>query len=173
MHTLKGHHKRNLLNRAEWFVILLSVVVFGSGSPFCYAQNSQDTHIAACGHTTVDDNWGPDFASQAKLFLVELQRIVKRDDKEQMSLLVRYPVHIFEGNHDTKVETPLEFIRQYPSIISPDLKRAILAQSPECLFATDQGVMIGDGNHWFQQQQSGQMKIITINQTKRGEWTTR
>jgi hypothetical protein len=166
MPVLKYHRMRSLLRSAEWSAILLSIVGLGSGSLFCHAQSSQDAHIAACGQTTVDDNWGPEYASQAKVFLAALQRVVKSDDKKQLSLLVRYPVHIYDGNHKSMVRTPAEFIRQYPSIMSPDLKRAIIAQSPECLFATGQGVMIGDGNLWFQQQQSGQMKIITFNETK-------
>ena len=159
------HNPRSRLAKAEWLAILLSLMVFEFGGSICRAQDLRNTHIATCGQTTVDDNYGPDFASEAKLFLVKLQRIVKNDEKRQLSLLVRYPLYIYGENHKSKIETPAEFIRQYPAIISPDLKRVILAQSSECLFANGQGVMIGDGDVWFQRQQSGQMKIITINRT--------
>jgi hypothetical protein len=34
---------------------------------------------------------------------------------------------------------------------------------PECLFANWQGVMIGDGEVWFEEQQNGSVKIKTLN----------
>ena len=43
------------------------------------------------------------------------------------------------------------------------VRHAILAQSASCLFANGQGVMIGRGQIWFQEQSDGKMKIITIN----------
>jgi hypothetical protein len=159
MPAIPIRNQRKFVNKAGWFTTLILALTLGQCGRICHAQN---THIATCGHTTVDDNWGPEFASQAKLFLARLKRIAESDDKTELSLLVQYPIHVYKGNHTSKVENPAELIRQYPPIMSPSMKRIILSQSPECLFATGQGVMIGDGNIWFQREKDGQMKIITI-----------
>jgi hypothetical protein len=47
--------------------------------------------------------------------------------------------------------------------MTPKLRRAILDQSPACLFGNYHGVMIGSGQIWFDEQPGGAMKIITIN----------
>jgi hypothetical protein len=111
----------------------------------------------------VDDAWGPEFASQARVFLTELQRVVKMNDRARFSTLIQYPVHVFQGNQGNEIASRKEFIRRYSSIVTPDIKRAILTQSPDCLFANGQDVMIGNGQIWFQKQSEAQMKIITFN----------
>ena len=149
----------NLLRALKVTVWLTLVLLIASGSrAVCKAQDS-----SACGHSTVDDAWGPVFGSQAKAFLVRLQRVVETNDKIQFTSLVHYPLHVLDGNHGTEISTPADVIRKYPSILTPDVRNAIRAQSPGCLFANSQGVMIGRGQIWFQEESSGNMKIFTIN----------
>jgi hypothetical protein len=102
-------------------------------------------------------------AFQAKSFLVKLQRIVKNNDKKQFASLVRYPIHVLDGDHGTVISSPSDFAEKYSSIVTPDVRRAVLVQSTSCLFANDQGIMIGRGQLWFQKESSGDMKIVTIN----------
>ena len=56
-------------------------------------------------------------------------------------------------------------MRDIPVFNETVVREAILKQSQECLFGNDQGVMIGNGQIWFQPEPSGKMKIITINLT--------
>jgi hypothetical protein len=126
--------------------------------PVCGAQSASHS---GCGHSTVADAWGPEFASQAEVFLAELQRSVKIGDKAKFADLVHYPIEVSIGDKNSEVSTPSDFIRRYRSIVTPALKRTILAQDPKCLFANGQGVMIGHGQLWFQQKGKA-MKIIKI-----------
>jgi hypothetical protein len=56
-----------------------------------------------------------------------------------------------------------QFGKNYYRILTPAVRKAIEKQSPECFFANWQGVMIGDGEVWFEEQRSGGMKIKTLN----------
>jgi hypothetical protein len=127
--------------------------------PVCQAQEDSG---AACGHSTVAAAWGPDFASRAESFLAELQNAVRTDDKAKFAALVHYPIEVSWGNKTAEVPTSADFIKRYGSIVTPALKHTILAQNPKCLFANGQGVMIGHGQLWFQEQAGRRMKIITI-----------
>jgi len=56
-----------------------------------------------------------------------------------------------------------ELIHEYATIMTPDVTHAISVQSATCLFDNDQGAMIGCGQVWFREQESGEMKIVTIS----------
>ncbi len=118
---------------------------------------------SACDGSTVADAYGPEAAAQAKEFLAEFQRVVKADDKAKFATLVHYPLRVLGGKHNVTIASPSELIQEYSSVMTPGVKRAILAQTGECLFGNDQGMMIGSGDVWFREQQGHGMKIITIN----------
>ena len=144
-------------------MIALLLCASGLSLTLCNAQGS-----LPCGHSTVEDAWGPVFGSQARLFLAELQRAVQRRDKDSFGRLVHYPVLVLDGNERSEISTAANLTQRYSKIMTPDLKSAILSQTPNCLFANSQGVMIGVGQVWFQQQPDGKMRIITINITSVG-----
>lgn len=120
-------------------------------------------HETKCANSTVADAWGPKVAEQAKSFLAELQKAVESSDAAKVARLVQYPVRIIGDGRQIKIAHQSDFIHKYSSIITPKVRAAILAQSAECLFGNYQGMMIGDGQIWFQPEASGQMRIITIN----------
>jgi hypothetical protein len=138
-----------------WLILSL---VFVLSRGVCIAEAT-----SRCGHSTVDDAWGPAVASQAKSFLVRLQRAVKADDKAQFASLVHYPIRVISKGHSVKISSSRNLIKKYSAILTSDVRHAILAQSAECLFANGDGIMIGRGQVWFQKGPSGEMKIITIN----------
>lgn len=138
-----------------WGVLLLA---------FCGLQNisaSQDT--GRCEQSTVKDAWGPKIATEARSFLIRLQSVVKATDRKQFSSLVHYPVRILQQNHSFEIFSPSDFVDKYSAIVTPEVKHAILAQSPDCLFGNGDGMMVGRGQVWFQKESSGEMKIVTIN----------
>jgi hypothetical protein len=166
MLAMRSSKISRFVERTRRFVMLF-LVLSVSAALFCNAQNSASS---TCENSTVADAWGPEFASQAKVFLAGLQSVVKSEDKEQFASLVQYPVHIFGGKKGKEIRTRADLIRSYSSIMTPDFKHAILAQPSECLFANGQGVMVGGGRIWFQKQSDGAMRIITFNliSSKRG-----
>jgi hypothetical protein len=142
---------------AFWFTMLL----YTFAALFVPVSHAQDASNSGCGHSTVADAWGPEFASQAEVFLAQLQRIVKTNDKARFAKLVHYPIEVSVGDKTNKVSTPSDFVRRYRSIVTPALEQTILTQDPKCLFANGQGVMIGHGQLWFRQEGNA-MKIVTI-----------
>jgi hypothetical protein len=142
-----------------WLALPLAILSFHAP---CRAQDmAQD--IARCGHGTVEDAWGPTVASEAKAFLVKLQRIVRANDKKQFASVIHYPVLVWYRGHSAEISSPSEFVAKYSSIVTPNVRHAILAESPECLFGNGQGMMVGRGQVWFQKESGGDMKIITID----------
>ena len=154
------HTRSNNRCSGRWVIWLtmLFLVFFVFLSPICHAQNASNS---GCGHSTVADAWGPEFASQAEMFLAELQRIVRAHDKATFADLVHYPIQVSVGDKNTKVSARSDFIRRYRSIVTPALKQTILVQNPKCLFANSQGVMIGHGQLWFQKE-GRTIRIVTI-----------
>lgn len=116
-----------------------------------------------CGHSTVEEAWGPRVAAEARSFLLKLQRIIKMNDKKQFSSLVHYPIRVLDRDRVIEIFSPTELIDKYSTVLTPDVEHAILAQSASCLFGNGQGMMVGRGQLWFQKESSGEMKIITIN----------
>ena len=78
-------------------------------------------------------------------FLAALQQAVAYDDHAAVSDMVTYPFRISTG----RVSTPEQFLKYYDAIFTSNVKRAIANQSADSLFYRDQGVMIGDGEVWF------------------------
>jgi hypothetical protein len=134
---------------AVWVVIGFQYV--------CYAKDS------SCQSSTVADLGDPQYAADAKSFLSNLQDVVRHGNATAFAGLVHYPVLVIGAQGKKKISRPAELVKSYASIVTPAVEKAILSQSSGCLFANYQGVMIGDGQIWFQQEPKGPMRIITIN----------
>jgi len=139
--------------------VLLLVLLF-SGAPEAISQTQKNN---GCGHSTVEDASGPEFASRAKVFFAELQAAVEKNDTAKFASMVHYPVRVFSGKGGGKVSTAAQLIERYSQIMTPAVRKAILEQSPACPFGNGQGVMIGGGEIWFAEQSNGNFKVITIN----------
>jgi len=146
---------RLLKHLGGWLGLPLAILL--ACAPSCAQDASR------CGHSTVEDAWGPAVDSEAKSFLIKLQRVVKTDEKEQLASLIHYPIDVLHGNHSIKISSPSEFVDKYSSIITLNVRQAILTQPASCLFANGEGIMIGRGQVWFQKEPGRDMKIITIN----------
>lgn len=111
----------------------------------------------------------PDGMTNAQLgeFLKSLQTAVAKDDAASVAKLARFPLRV--NLPKKKVLKSPQFIAQYPSIITPKVKAAVLAQTAESLFRNSQGAMIGNGEIWFsgiclnKQCTEQATKIIAIN----------
>lgn len=140
-------------------VVILTCALFLSPYLKCEAQNAA---AQSCDSSTVDD-LDPGMAKRAKAFLAKLKAAAESDNKEQIAGMVAYPLRVFEGDKKKTIRSAREFIADYGHLLTPSVKRAVLGQSPECLFANYQGVMIDDGVIWFQEQRNDTFRIITLN----------
>lgn len=146
MVTLPGH-ERVLGNPPRPFntfrrpFTLLALLFLVRKAPAAICAPISDT---GCSQSTVEQARGAEFASRAKTFLAELQAAVAKKDKAQFASLAQYPLR-FNAAHRIKITTPAELIKRYSTIVTPQIRNAILDQSPSCLFGNYQGVMIGAG----------------------------
>ena len=144
---------------AGLLIVVTLLICVQQLAPRCPAQSKS---IPNCGNSTVADAYGPAFASRSEAFLARLQSIVRANDKAKFTNLVHYPIQVSWGSRDITIKDRSDFIRNYRLILTPELKKAILFQNPKCLFANEQGVMIGHGQLWFYEEPDKSMKIITI-----------
>ena len=93
--------------------------------------------------------------------------MVTADDAAGFARLVHYPVRVFDARGQRKIARRSYLVQKYSSIVTPDVRNAVLAQSADCLFGNYQGMMIGNGQVWFQPEANGDMRIVTINTAAR------
>jgi hypothetical protein len=140
------------------FLLLTCLIAGTEGQP------GRQTNDASgdCGGTTVD-TFQPELAGPAKAFLADLQTAVRAEDKQKIASMAAYPLVTFRGKERRSVRNRSEFLHRYGQIFTPDVTRVVLGQSPDCLFANWQGVMIGRGQVWFADQPDKSLKIISVN----------
>ena len=97
-------------------------------------------------------------------FLTGLQAAVRANDEDAVIKLVAFPLRVnFNGR--SRVYRDAESVRgDYDRIFTARVTRAILNQRLDRLFGRDQGLMIGDGQVWFDHvSPSGPVRIRAIN----------
>ena len=102
-------------------------------------------------------------------FFDKLKKAVGSGDKETIASMVDYPFQARIKGKAVKIRDQKHFIADYDQIITSKVKDALARQTYATLFANWQGVMIGDGEVWFNgvcgddscKQQT--VRIIAIN----------
>lgn len=117
-----------------------------------------------CGEgSTLKDTYSPQDTQRAEQFLLTLRAAVHANDRKQVAAMVQYPVRVNlpNGTH-RQLRTPQQFLAQYDFLFDSNTRDAIDRQVPQCMFARDQGAMIGDGQIWFQDG-NGKFLIWSFN----------
>lgn len=84
-----------------------------------------------------------------RTFLGELQAAVRSNNRPAVVRLIRLPLRVnFSAGARTYRESR-SVLADHDRIFTPRVKQAILTQRFENLFGRDQGVMIGNGEVWF------------------------
>jgi hypothetical protein len=136
-------------------VLCASLLLLGP----CPAQQGSTPR---CHNSTVAE-FAPGLAPRAEAFLATLVKSVKAGDKARIAGMVQYPLSVYTGRGHRLIRNGSEFVAAYGQLFTLGVQKAVLEQVPECLFANYQGVMIGHGEVWFEEQRDGSMKIKTIN----------
>ncbi len=105
--------------------------------------------------------------SSDRVFLLDLQRALRTDDKDWLAAHMHYPASYY-GPNFIMIKNRASFDDHYPMLVGPKLRAIVLAQDPDQLFKDRHGIMIGsDPNIWFYNFGSGpedtRYEIITIN----------
>ena|SRR5258708_3931651 len=107
---------------------------------------------------------GIDDAAAVEKFFHNLQEAMARGDRVRIASMVSYPITVMIAGRKVRLRNRAEFLRRYNVAINLRVKHAVAGQNVENLFVNYQGVMIGDGEIWFNQpSRSKLIKIIAIN----------
>jgi hypothetical protein len=89
-------------------------------------------------------------------FLASLQDAIRAENPNQVAVLVKFPLRVGHPSKPSarplravKVRNAAELVRRYSEIFTPEVRAAVLAQSPDTLFRNWQGAMVGNGELWF------------------------
>jgi hypothetical protein len=113
---------------------------------------------ANCGHSAVA-NFSPNLQPKANAFLASLKAAVRAQDKREVAGMARYPLLINMPKRHRQIMTSAQLLAEYDRLFTTAIRKAIEEQTPERLFANWPGVMIGNGEVWFEEQPTGSMKI--------------
>lgn len=102
---------------------------------------------------------------EVRVFLAALQKAIASDDKNKVASMIKYPIVIDIRNRDVLFRTPAALIASYELIFTPHLKKVIAEAQADALFRNWKGVMINQGEIWFEKINERGCKIIAINRT--------
>jgi len=78
-----------------------------------------------------------------------IKSLVQNNEKSKVANYVSYPLNVNRKDKKIKINSKEDFIRSYNTIITEDVKKALLNQDVTKTFVNYQGVMVGDGEMWF------------------------
>jgi hypothetical protein len=103
-------------------------------------------------------------------FLTSLQRAVRAGDRGAVARLVHYPLRVNSGGQSRFYRDSAALRADYERIFTPQVRRAILDQRLDRLFGSSRGLMIGNGQLWFDRVCSnrscsspGPVRITAVN----------
>ena len=96
------------------------------------------------------------FARQIKLNIVE-------DKKQEFADLINYPINVTINNKKISINSSEEFIQHYNDIVTSDFKNKLSDSYTKYLFSNSMGVMLGDGEIWFDKFHDQGFRIYAIN----------
>jgi len=103
-------------------------------------------------------------------FLSQLQASVRTHNRDGVIRLIRFPLRVNANGNNRTYRDAASVRADYNRIFTPSVRRAILNQKLDRLFGRDQGLMIGNGQVWFdhscpnaQCSPPGPVRITAIN----------
>jgi hypothetical protein len=107
-------------------------------------------------------------------FLRDLQTAVRSNNSRVVLDLASFPLRVNRRGGSHPYRNRAEAEKDYNRIFTPNVRRVILAQKFDDLFGRDQGVMIGNGEVWFDHicldrpcRTKGPVRIIAVNSQTR------
>jgi hypothetical protein len=78
-----------------------------------------------------------------------IQEAVEKDDAEPLSAYVFYPITVRFENEGLELESAEDLIANYETVMTDEIRSAILDQEWADLFVNSEGLMFGDGQVWL------------------------
>ncbi len=93
---------------------------------------------------------GIDSPDAVRAFLDRLKQLAASDDRQAIASLVRYPFHLYDAGKVTATyPDAAAFLKDYDQIVTKPVLQAIGQAHYADLFVNYQGVMLGNGQVWF------------------------
>lgn len=109
-------------------------------------------------------NAGIDNDASVETFFLVLQESVSKDARDKVADMINYPLRVNSGGHIEVIQKKSTFLKRYESVFTSQVKEALGKQNVSGLFVNSQGVMIGNGEIWFNKIfGSNNIRIIAIN----------
>lgn len=95
-------------------------------------------------------------------FLDTVKQAVANDDRKKVASLIQYPMGIYDGGELIKTyPDSASVLESYDTIFDDEVKSELAKATFDTLFVTQEGVMIGQGQIWFNEF-DGAMKIMVV-----------
>jgi beta-lactamase regulating signal transducer with metallopeptidase domain len=115
--------------------------------------NTYETRYPLCASNTKDIE---EFASKIKLYVTE-------SNKTGLAELIDYPINVIINGSKVSINNKEEFKQKYDDIINAEYKEAIKKSHTKYLFANYAGIMMGNGEIWFDVRNDTGLRIFAIN----------
>lgn len=96
------------------------------------------------------------FASQVKFYVTE-------NDKAGLANLISYPIEVSIKGSRVSIDNKEEFEQKYDDIINTEFKEKISNCYTKYLFSNYMGIMLGNGEIWFENLNNSGLQIYAIN----------
>lgn len=107
---------------------------------------------------------GIDNDAAVEKFFNDLQEAVGKNERAKVTSMVAYPIKVRMGRHIIMLRKKSDLLEKYDSVFNRKIKEAVRKQKVTELFVNWRGVMIGNGEIWFNQlDDSKNIRITAIN----------
>ena len=139
-------------------LFLVSFAIFALSALPCVADSPADRPSHNFQVAGIDD------PASVTVFLRTLKTAVAHNDRKKVASLIDFPIIARVHGKSEHVKSASQFVRWYPQIFNPHVKKAVAAQQAKDLFVNWRGVMIGDGEIWFGPAvKGGRLQIFAVN----------
>lgn len=151
------------LNRSFIGILILITLIFALNSNKPPASKKASTPATKTMETNRYEVAGIDNSLEFNKTFLIIKKLVANNDKEQVANYIIYPLKVNTPTKKFTIKTKKEFITQYDTIFTNEIKTALTNQKVKDLFVNYQGVMVKNGEIWLGQSNS-KYGIIVINQ---------
>ena len=108
---------------------------------------------------TLGDLYGRDHDEVVNRAAQRFRLAVMGRDKNTVAALIRYPIEITVDGKRLRIKDPRALTLDRERIFTPKYCNAVAQAVPRAMFVNEQGIMLGDGEAWFDSDGN----IIAIN----------
>ncbi len=79
----------------------------------------------------------------------KMQDFIEADKREDLANIINFPIVLSKGESEIKIYSKKQFLQHYDEIINNNIKKIVLNSTPEDIFASWRGAMLGSGEIVF------------------------